>query len=105
MLLLHLNRFECNVSARKKQNFVDFPLEQLSLGELTTSKEGNPAFYNLYAVSNHYGTLNGGHYTSYCKPFQDVWYQCDDKIVTKLKAPVKTSAAYVLFYESVHIEI
>lgn len=23
--------------------------------------------YNLYAVSNHYGTMTGGHYTAFCK--------------------------------------
>ena len=33
ILILHLNRFEYNISARKKQNYVDFPLRQLSLGE------------------------------------------------------------------------
>jgi len=25
------------------------------------------AIYDLYAVSNHYGSLNGGHYTAMCK--------------------------------------
>ena len=28
ILILHLNRFEYNISARKKQNYVDFPLRQ-----------------------------------------------------------------------------
>ena len=50
--------------------------------------------------------MNGGHYTSYCKPPQgDVWYQCDDKTVTRLRTPVKTSTAYLLFYDSVHADI
>ena len=103
MLLLHLNCFEYNISARKKQNYVDFPLKQLIMREYA-SKNSNPSSYNLCAVSNHYGTLNGGHYTSYCKPPQgDVWYQCDDKTVTRLRTPVKTSAAYFLFYDSFHI--
>ena len=31
ILVLHLNQFEYAISARKKQNFVDFPLEGLSL--------------------------------------------------------------------------
>ena len=105
MLLLHLNRFEYNISARKKQNYVDFPLKQLIMKE-HASKSSNPSSYNLCAVSNHYGTLNGGHYTSYCKPPQgDVWYQCNDNTVTRLRTPVKTSAAYLLFYDSVHTDI
>ena len=64
------------------------------------------ASYDLCAVSNHHGTMNGGHYASYCKPLQgDVWYQCDDKTVTRLRTPVKTSTAYLLFCDSVHADI
>ena len=43
---------------------------------------------------------------SYCKPPQgDVWYQCDDKTLTRLRTPVKTSTTYLLFYDSVHADI
>ena len=105
ILILHLNSFEYNISARKKQNNVDFPLRQLSLGEHALSS-ANLDSYDLCAVSNHHGAMNGGHYTSYCKPPQgDVWYQRDDKTVTKLRTPVKTSTAYLLFYDSVHADI
>ena len=105
VLILHLNRFEYNISARKKQNYVDFPLRQLSLGKHALSGT-NLASYDLCAVSNHHGTMNGGHYTSYCKsPQGDVWYQCDDKTVSRLRIPVKMSTAYLLFYDSVHADI
>ena len=57
ILILHLNRFEYNISARKKQNYVDFPLRQLSLGEHALSGV-NLASYDLCAVSNHHGTMN-----------------------------------------------
>ena len=77
----------------KKQNYEDFPLRQLSLGEHALSG-ANLASYDLCAVTNHLGTMNGGHYISYCKPPQgDVWYQCDNKTVTRLRTPVKTSTA------------
>ena len=70
ILVLHLNHFEFNISARKKkQNYVDFPLKQLSLGEHALSG-ANLASYDLCAVSNHHGTMIGGHYASYCKPPQ-----------------------------------
>ena len=75
---------QLSLGPEKKQNYVDFPLRQLSLGEHALSG-ANLASYDLCAVSDHHGTMNGGHYTSYCKPPQgDVWYQCDDKTVTKL---------------------
>ena len=47
ILILHQNCFEYNISARKKQNYVDFPLRQLSLGEHV-----NLASYDLCAVSH-----------------------------------------------------
>ena len=64
--------------------------------------------YDLYGVSNHYGSLNGGHYTAYCKnPIAQKWYEFDDTHVTKVSAKndldeiertVVGKAAYVLFY-------
>ena len=37
------------------------------------------AVYDLYAVSNHYGTMNGGHYTAMCQnPVNKLWYEFDD---------------------------
>ena len=100
ILVLQLGRFEYLSSARKKQNYVNFPLENLSLKEHVMKGE-NSASYNLCAVSNHFGTLSGGHYTSYCKSlYDDFWYHCDDGSVTRLRKSVKSSAAYLLFYDS-----
>ena len=100
ILVLHLNRFEYAISARKKQNFVDFPVEGLSLRAHILSDKP-PASYSLYAVSNHFGTLSGGHYTSYCRPSHgNVWYNCNDRSVSRLRTPVRTSAAYLLFHNS-----
>ena len=56
ILVLHLKRFDYAISARKKQNFVDFPLEGLSLRAHTLSDKSS-ASYSLCAVSNHFGTL------------------------------------------------
>ena len=101
ILIIHLNRFEFSVCARKKQNFVDFPLDHLNLQDQVSSCV-NVIPYNLCAVLNHYGTMHSGHYTSYCKPPQtNLWYSCDDDTVTRLNKPVRTSAAYLLFYVSI----
>jgi hypothetical protein len=35
--------------------------------EADSTKESSQAKYELYAVSNHYGGLGGGHYTAYAK--------------------------------------
>ena len=94
ILVLHLNRFEYAISVRKKQNFVDFPVEGLSLRAHILGNKPS-ASYSLCAVSNYFGTLSGGHYTSYCRPsLGNVWYSCDDRSVSRLRTPVRTSAAY-----------
>uniref|UniRef100_A0A669F6V5 Ubiquitin carboxyl-terminal hydrolase n=1 Tax=Oreochromis niloticus TaxID=8128 RepID=A0A669F6V5_ORENI len=59
------------------------------------------AVYNLYAVSNHSGTTMGGHYTAYCRnPSSGEWYTFNDSRVTPMSSSqVRSSDAYVLFYE------
>ncbi len=60
--------------------------------------------YDLYAVSNHYGSLAFGHYTAYCKnPETGQWYDFNDSSVTPITAAhieseIVTKDAYVLYY-------
>ena len=61
----------------------------------------NLATFDLMGVINHYGNMNSGHYTSYCKSSKgEIWYECNDSVVSELKTPVKTSSAYILVYKS-----
>lgn len=64
------------------------------------SRAVTPKTYQLYAVSNHYGTMEGGHYTAFCKSANyGRWYKFDDQVVSPLDASnVVSSAAYILFY-------
>jgi len=57
--------------------------------------------YDLYAVSNHYGSINFGHYTAYCKNYMNgKWYDFNDSSVSEVDSPydVVSSAAYVMYY-------
>lgn len=105
ILVLHLNRFEHDVLMKKKQNFVEFPTENLDLSKYTCFNNRHTKF-DLYAVCNHYGTMDGGHYTAFCRsPVNNrTWYKFDDHEVYELGC-VKTSAAYLLFYEATDINI
>ncbi|XP_046972302.1 ubiquitin carboxyl-terminal hydrolase 8 isoform X1 [Vanessa cardui] len=107
VLVIHFKRFYvdpkeymCN-AYRKKQTYIDFPLEDLDMRQFSLDCPGNP-LYNLYAVSNHYGSMEGGHYTAYCKSsVYGKWYKYDDHLVTEIPASeVRSSAAYILFYTS-----
>ncbi|XP_068244406.1 ubiquitin carboxyl-terminal hydrolase 8-like [Palaemon carinicauda] len=107
VLILHLNRFEHDVLMKKKQNFVDFPLENLDLGKHTAMKNNRYTNFDLYGVSNHYGTMDGGHYTAFCKSsVNKLWYKFDDHEVYELsRENVRSSAAYLLFYEASNMNI
>lgn len=102
ILVLHLKRFsECQVKTSKLSTFVNFPLKELDLREFASDNSINTV-YNLYAVSNHTGTSLGGHYTAYCRnPSSGEWYTYNDSRVSPMSSSqVRSSDAYVLFYES-----
>lgn len=39
--------------------------------------------YSLFAVVNHVGNLDAGHYTAYVRQHRDQWYKCDDHMITR----------------------
>ena len=58
--------------------------------------------YDLYAVSNHYGSLNGGHYTACVKnQITGKWYNMNDSSCSEMQdsSEAVTNAAYLLFYK------
>jgi hypothetical protein len=101
-LVIHLKRFNYNRMWRDKlDTFVNFPTEGLNLADwVANPEEKKNAIFDLYAVSNHFGGLGGGHYTAYAKNLIDKkWYNLDDSSVTPVSAnSVVTQSAYVLFY-------
>lgn len=102
VLLVHLKRFSYEGRWKQKlQTYVDFPLECLDLSQYVIGPKSYKKF-NLYGVSNHYGGLDGGHYTAYCKNgLKQRWYKFDDHEVSEISlSSVKSSAAYILFYTS-----
>ncbi|XP_019520334.1 PREDICTED: ubiquitin carboxyl-terminal hydrolase 8 isoform X1 [Hipposideros armiger] len=103
MLLVHLKRFSYDGRWKQKlQTSVDFPLENLDLSQYVIGSKNNLKKYNLFSVSNHYGGLDGGHYTAYCKnAARQRWFKFDDHEVSDISvSSVKSSAAYILFYTS-----
>jgi len=104
ILVVHLKRFSYKkryyYGREKLDTFVDYPIYDLDLTPYVKGPQEVPPLYDLYAVSNHFGSLGGGHYTAYAKNFKDSkWYKFDDSSVSKVEeSKVKTAAAYVLFY-------
>lgn len=101
ILVLHLKRFsDSSIRTSKLSTYVNFALKELDLREFA-SESGERPVYNLYAVSNHSGNALGGHYTAYCKnQALGEWYSYNDARVSPVSSSqVRSSNAYVLFYE------
>jgi hypothetical protein len=102
--------------------------------KLTLTTQNSKVYYNLYAVLNHIGELESGHYTSYCKNSsisqtdskfmnengkvnsnseenkknkeEDEWIEFDDNKVKYINEnKIVTNKAYVLFYQRESIEL
>lgn len=67
------------------------------------NKQNN--IYELYAISQHYGSLSSGHYTALCKN-RGKWYSFDDETVSRASDDdIVTKAAYLLFYRRKNLDI
>ncbi len=103
ILIIIFKRFSFDMEvgrARKKNNLVQFPLENLDLSKYSKGYSPEENIYNLYAVVNQSGGLNSGHYYSYIKNSDTNWYKFDDNIVSTLdENNVVTHNAYCLFYQ------
>lgn len=102
ILVVHLKRFSYrNKYFREKlETLVTYPLKGLDLSNHIIGPSTTAPIYDLYAVSNHYGSLGGGHYTAYAlNKSTDKWYKFDDSHVSEVdESNVVSSSAYVLFY-------
>lgn len=112
VLLVHLKRFSYDGPFRNKLDTnITIPARGLNLEGYVPktapkssilSPKGTPIgnSYDLYAVSNHFGSLNGGHYTASVRNgFGGKWHYFDDSRVTTItEKEAVTRAAYNLFY-------
>ncbi|OMJ94630.1 hypothetical protein SteCoe_2120 [Stentor coeruleus] len=99
VLIIHLKRFRIHSYTREKINIpIDYPKENLDISEFVIGDK--PPLYDLFAVSNHFGTLSGGHYTATVYNSQKArWFECNDSQVTETRDFSET-ASYVLFYKA-----
>lgn len=62
VMVVHLKRFSYDRLYRDKiDTLVDFPLTDLDMAPYMINKNIGESRYNLIGVSNHYGSLGGGH--------------------------------------------
>ena len=83
--------------AEKINETIDFPIDNLDMSQYIIGPD-TKAIYELYAVSQHYGSCGGGHYTAICKN-SGKWYDFNDSSVSQSSEKnVVSGSAYLLFY-------
>ena len=84
-------------------SLVLYPEDNLSLCQCCSSSSAQELLYTLYSVVNHNGSLDNGHYTTFCRDIahdQHQWFECDDEAINYLHSDSlhSNSKAYLLFY-------
>jgi ubiquitin C-terminal hydrolase len=99
LLCITLKRFD--PLQRKIGGLVDFPLYDLNLEAFVNGYDKDDSIYDLYAVCNHIGQLNFGHYNAYCKnSLNNKWYCFNDEHIREIKIEsIVSEHAYILFYK------
>ena len=97
ILVIDFKRF---TNLNEKNNcLIDFELENVNFKKYITGYNSDSYVYDLYGVCNHFGGVNGGHYSAYVKNNNGKWYNFNDTNVSEISAnKIVSNSAYCLFY-------
>mmetsp|Transcript_40514 Transcript_40514/g.85032 ORF Transcript_40514/g.85032 Transcript_40514/m.85032 type:complete len:591 (-) Transcript_40514:1603-3375(-) len=101
ILVLHLKRF--GNSRKKVKTCVEYPVTCFDASPLAHAgfkTNGINPIYDLYAVCDHSGRLNYGHYTAQVlDPHSNTWHEFNDEHVCSSRySSLDEAGAYMLFY-------
>jgi len=113
VVCFHLKRFQqTSTTILKIDHPVSFPLSDLDLAAHTSasvtakrngsvqsdSESGESTLYDLFAIVEHIGTMDSGHYIAWVRSRED-WVRCDDAMIAAATdSEVLASKGYMLFY-------
>ena len=99
ILIICFKRFQKDSSRwEKNEDEVDFPVDNLDMKDFVIGPDRDHSVYDLFAVSQHYGSTGFGHYTAVCKN-HGKWFSYNDSSCSETnESDAQSSAAYVLFY-------
>lgn len=104
ILVITLKRFS-PCGRYKIDHLIPFPLQNLDLSKYCSGYNPSQYIYDLYGVCNHFGGVQGGHYTSYVKNSMGEWIHFNDtrvdimpNVSSEDASSVVSPNAYCLFY-------
>jgi ubiquitin C-terminal hydrolase len=101
-MIIDIKRFITSMTGRikKNQQFIDIPINNVDFSKYVEGYAKETYIYDLYAICNHHGQIDGGHYSSTIKNANGKWYHYNDTTVTEVISndSIISPKAYVLFY-------
>ena len=101
VLIFHLKRFVVKDGTVKKVGAkIDYPCE-LEMSPYVSGPQKNESLkYSLYAIIQHLGTMNAGHYVSTIRSNDGEWWTFnDDAVYPTQDKNIHSEYAYVLMYK------
>ena len=99
LFVICLKRFSKGRYWGKNDDNVDFKINNMNMKDFVCGPDKDNSIYDCFAVSQHYGSTGGGHYTAICKNIDGNWYGYNDSSCHRAsESEVVSSAAYVIFY-------
>ena len=101
ILVFHFKRNQQIPKKKKINTKINFPIKNLDISQYIISGENN-RIYDLFAICNHYGEVNQGHYTAMCwNEFNGKWFEFNDEKVILIENldDLISVGAYILFYK------
>jgi len=98
-LYLDMSPFKASRRATNNVNNINNSNSSANNHQTPTNVDDENSKYCLFAVVNHSGTIETGHYTAYIRQCRDQWFKCDDHLITRASVQeVLQSEGYLLFY-------
>ena len=108
-LIIQIKRFKFRgytslmdlVNNKKKDNLIDFPINNLELGSFLNEISEKKMKYELFAISVHSGSIKAGTFSSVVRN-RGEWHEINDDAISKVDiSDFVDPKAYLLFYRSI----
>jgi ubiquitin carboxyl-terminal hydrolase 8 len=103
IMIVDIKRFitSMNGKSKKNQQFIDIPINNVDFSKYVEGYAKETYIYDLYAICNHHGQIDGGHYSATIRTSNGKWYNFNDTQVTEILVNdniISGNTPYCLFY-------
>lgn len=103
IMIIDIKRFITSMTGKSKKNqqFIDIPINNVDFSKYVEGYGKEGYIYDLYAICNHHGSIDGGHYSATIKNANGKWYNFNDTQVTEILINdniISGNTPYCLFY-------